>query len=154
MKSTIRTQRILYFILWAVILLWVTLAECDILPTAFLPDTPEAAYWGSMAVIITTLGGTFFALRLMVMKPFGHHMGHSDESTARQHYIRLAAGRTLILTIAAICNLLVYYGMATDTSATYGLLIITIATLFCLPGEQEFQSMRQRHSADSNHSAS
>ncbi len=154
MKAFIRTQRYLYFTLWAIVILWVTLSESDILPTAYLPDTPEAAYWGSMAVVVATLGGTFLALRLMVMKPFVQRIGQHDEQAALQQYVRLATGRTLILAIAAASNLVVYYGMATDTSATYGLLIIAIAMVFCLPSEGEYRSLRQRHTASNNTTAS
>lgn len=111
----------------------VLLFEEHVLPSGFIPPTPETNYVLSLISLIVTFGGIFIALRLFKKEKQEMTRAGEDTEAQRQVYLKWNGRRLGIIFSAAFTNLIIYYGGAFNESAMYSLIITLIGALFCWP---------------------
>lgn len=134
--------KLAYAFIWIVGIIWTVLSEMEAIPTEYVSDTPEIAYYVSLASIITAIGGTYMALRLLAFQRVKKAINSSSQETKRMNtYLKWAGIRIIIMAIAVWTNLVLYYATSYSNSTQYCLLIALVATLFCCPSTGEYISL-------------
>lgn len=139
-----RSQYIYIGTLLSALLFWF-LNLYEILPVEYLSnDMKETLYVLDIVSIILSLGGTFLALRLMVIRKVKNLIVTPSMNEALGIYCKWANIRSAILGIMLLAGIAIYYASAYNTSAKYCILISMIATVFCVPGKEEFEKLRNK----------
>lgn len=129
--SAPRTSRIVYLSLCLLGFVYAVLCETDLLPTGYLPVTPQTAYALHMLCIVLTLAGTWGALRLFAVKRIKRALGDRPALLLPLNLLR-----TSIQALVIAVNLLIYYATL-STTPLYCLLISLVGFIFCWPKDEE-----------------
>ena len=128
----IKVLRIDYVLTLAAAGLLAAAFELGWLPSGFVEATPETLYTANLFSIVTALGGTYLALRLMAFGKVKRMVAESEKA-----YCKFLALRQLIIGVAIYANLFLYYALlSADNAAMYCLLITLVAHCFCWPAAQ------------------
>lgn len=134
---------IIYIFIWLVTGLIALLSEKEVLPVEYLPHNANTDYFVSLLSIFSSIGGTYFALRLLAFKSFLKKISEADTAElawatfCKWSYIRLT-----IIATAMWINVTLYYATSYYESIKYCLLIVMIAAVFCWPSKGEFENKR------------
>lgn len=131
--------RLAYAGLWVVTALLVALWETDVMPRDYVPSSPDTDYALSLVSVVTAIGGTYLALRLMSFKRLRRRLKATvaDEPANVRAYLGLSAVRVGIIATAIFVNIVIYYASTYVTSARYCALIALIGAVFCWPSDVE-----------------
>lgn len=128
----IKVLRIDYVLTLAAAGLLAAAFELGWLPSGFVEATPETLYTANLFSIVTALGGTYLALRLMAFGKVKRMVAECEKA-----YCKFLALRQLIIGVALYANLFLYYALLSpDNTAMYCLLITLVAHCFCWPAAQ------------------
>lgn len=133
-------RRLLWHILgmYLLLVLYVSLSEYEILPTHMVAD-PYIIYVLDILSFVAILAGTFFSLRLFGMKrPLQAFAMAETPEEQYSVYGRWALGRQYFIWACLFGCTLIYYLSEQSTSAIFGMLILLLTNLFCLPSVKEF----------------
>lgn len=122
-----RTQTILMSVfvgLLAITLLWVVLAETDVIETGQLALNAQQEFVQVAVMEIATLGTVFLALRLFKFKAIHKELVELKE----QALLKWGLIRLILLELPMLCNTLFYYQFM---NTTFG--YMAIIQLLCLP---------------------
>ncbi len=125
--NTPKVSRIVYITLCLLGIAYAAACEADLLPTGYLPVTPQMAYALQMLCIVLTLGGTWGALRLFAVRRVRQALGKRPNLLLPLNLLR-----TSIQGLVIAVNLLIYYATL-STTPLYCLLISLIGFIFCWP---------------------
>lgn len=139
----IKTLRLSYISIWIITGLIAFCSEKEWLPVEYLPHNPNADYAIGLISIVSAIGGTYLALRLLAFKSFVGKLLDRDEAVAWHLFCQWSYARLVILAVAMWTNVVLYYGSAYYESIKYDLLIVMIAAVFCWPSVGEFQNKRK-----------
>ena len=128
-----RKYKIIYILIWAVVLLCVLFQEIDLLPQAFLPQSPVAVYVADLISVATAVIGIYFACRLFSFKKVKEELNSEDRETALAAQKRWNGRRLLILAVAVFPSAFLYYAMSFRETSLYCMLIALTGSLFCWP---------------------
>lgn len=123
--------------LWAAVVLFALLCEINLLPTAYIVDTPVAVYATSLLCIVTAVAGSFFACRLLVTKRAAAEINVPDEAQAAAAWKKWNARRLMLNAVAIVPSAFIYYAQSFSQTSLYCLLIALTASLLCWPAERE-----------------
>ncbi len=144
MNTTFKKLQTLYLGIWATAALFVGLSELEILPTAYLAESPTTRYVTDLVAVVLTFGGTFLALRLPAFAAAKREMADTDDATAYAAYAKWSLRQLVCLAAVVWGNAVIYYACHFLSMAQYGLLIALIAAIFCYPSSpQAFLSPRR-----------
>lgn len=121
-----RTQKIVFILMLLTAVIFVALSECDIIPTGYISER-QILYRLEMLSVISTLGGTYLALRLLFFKK----IKQLDDVAKRKWMF----ARTAIIGFPVWLNTVLYYAGSYTTTAQYALLISLTACVFCWPAQ-------------------
>ncbi len=152
-KSPLFFPKLLYFATWIVGLALVVLFETGILPSAFFPDDAGIDYLLSAICVLTFLGGSYIAMRLMALRSVRACIAAAPETSRSALYARFANVRTGILAASILISMLAYYGTAAESTAQYALLILAIALVFCYPSESELRAITEQSAKKTDNGA-
>lgn len=130
-----KVPRGIYFAFLGVVLIFASLSELDVLPTAYLALNAQSAYAMNMLCVLLTLGGTFVSLRLFAMNKVKQNIKKNHSCIIEWNIIR-----TLILGVCMIINIMAYYALCNDTTPLYCFLITITGFVFCWPKMDEVAS--------------
>lgn len=134
-------RRLLWHILgmYLLLTLYVSLSEFELLPTHVISD-PYIQYLLEIVSFVSVIAGPFFALRLFAMKrPLQAFETATTTEEQQSVYGRWALGRQYFIWGCLLCCTLIYYLSEQSSSAIYGMLILLLTNLFCLPSFKEYQ---------------
>lgn len=139
----LRPAILAYVLVWVLGAAWALLSEFEVVPTEYLSSAPDVQYAISIATILTAIGGTFLALRLMAIARVKRSIAEAADEAARlKRYRQWALVRIGILAVAVWTNVVLYYASSYATSTRYCLLIALIAAVFCCPSKGEWEKMQ------------
>ena len=121
--------RLLFFGMWLLVGLWCLACEMDFITEGFLGHSPMLSYAFSTLCVITAVGGSWLACRLLAFPRIKQEVETDKTGRALKKWsaIRLSIN-SLAIFPSAIC----YYGL-TDTTALYCMLLALTASLLCIP---------------------
>ena len=125
--------RVLFFLLWCVTLLWVSLQELGVLPSAFLPATAEDRYVQDILCVVTAVGASYAACRLFVWKRIRASMENDDLHTRQIAHRRWGGVRLALLAVAILPSAFLHYASAYSQTSLYCLFIALTASILCWP---------------------
>lgn len=131
-----KKYQILFILLWAVVLLWIILQEADLLPQAFLPNSPVARYTCDLLSAATAIIGTYLACKLFAFEKIKKQLADEEEDNAHEAQKKWNGMRLLILAIAILPSAFIYYAQAFSQTALFCMLIALTGSLFCWPYEK------------------
>lgn len=143
-KSNLIRERICYVGALIVMGLWALLSELNLVPTNYLGHHPRLVYYLDLLSVVTSLGGTFVALRFFVFRRVAALLHVDSPVAAWQAYRCCCLARTGVLTLAVWFDVFYYYASDYTTTPGYCLLIGLIGWLFCWPSMEEFERLRAR----------
>lgn len=142
-KHPFLTIHVAYAFIWVAGILWALLSEGNLVPTEYITHSPTADYNVSLISIVTAIGGTYLALRLMALKRIRQSIANApDEAAARRIYVRWAWVRLGVMAAAVWTNVVLYYATSYSASTQYCLLIALIGAVFCRPSAGELNGRR------------
>lgn len=139
-RFSLNATKLLYVLVWVVGAAWAALSETEVVPTDYLPHDAQTEYIIGWMSIVTAIGGTYLALRLLAFKAVRRKLreaGNGDEEGALGVYLKWAGIRLAIAAVAVLTNVVLYYASAYSTSTQYCLLIALVGIVFCWPSRSE-----------------
>lgn len=133
-----------FLAIWAAAAAIAGLSEAELLPTGYLPATPQVQYAVSLACTILTLGGIYIALRLPATAAARKQVADKDEAAALAAYARWNLRQQACIATATLANCLAYYACDYGNAAQFGAVVTLIGSLFCWPSAAAFQSQHNR----------
>ena len=104
-----RIQKRLLLLLWAETLIVCSLFWFEVLPTGFIPTTPQAQYLVDLLCFALTFGGGYATLRFMALQPW----------------------RVAIMEVIIMTDVIGYFGCPADQTPMYCLLSALALSIFC-----------------------
>lgn len=126
-----------YYLFWILPVLFVLAYETDFLPVGLYADDPRMMYVWETIGILTAIICVPLALKLfsVVLKKKIDEV-HLTEAFSK--YIFWSGVRLVILEVAVLLNIIVYYLTLSNVGAFCALIAVT-ASVFCLPGEKRMR---------------
>ena len=148
------TLTLLYAALWLLVVAFVVLSECSVVPSEYIAYDPSSAYTISIVCIFSALGSMVLSFTMMRSKFVQKDVARcAGEEAQKRRYRAWLVGRMALTFVVALLNAVLYYGAAYDVSAKYCLLIALAACLVAYPSMKdcpEPQSIAQpEHQPDS-----
>ena len=128
-----RKYKILFIVIWAVVLLWIVLQETGFMQQAFLPQSPYAVYAADFISAATAIIGIYFACRLFSLKRVKEELNVEDRIAAHAALKKWNGLRMVILAVAILPSAFLYYAMCFRDTSLYCMLIALTGSLFCWP---------------------
>lgn len=127
-----------YYLFWVFPILFVVAYETNFLPVGLYADDPRMMYIWETVGILTAIICVPLALKLfsVVLKKKIDEV-HLTEALSK--YILWSGVRLVILEIAVLLNIVVYYLTLSNVGAFCALIAVT-ASIFCLPGEKRMRT--------------
>lgn len=105
---------------------FIALSECGIIPTDYISKSQKMLlYQLELLSVISTLGGTYLALRL-----FSFRRIKQQDFSAQKKWMSV---RTAIIGCPVWINAVLYYASSYSTTPKYCLLVALTACVFCWP---------------------
>ena len=124
----LNTSKITYLAISSIILVLAYLHESEIIGTGYWKANPQTEYFVQLFCTLSTLGLSWFSLRLFSIKKIRKIIDYCPESLRRWNLIRIA-----MISIPMLFNFEIYYAIIDNQSILYCFLITLIAFIFCWP---------------------
>lgn len=138
MKKTIVLPQLLYIGTLILLAAWTLLSETETLPTCYINNTPQIAYYINLSCIAASFGSLFVALRLFIIKSIKSKITQSNTSEAFATYLRIASLRIMIISGASFINLLLYYATSFEQTPLLCFFVALIGYFFSWPSKTNF----------------
>ena len=148
------TLTLLYAALWLLVVAFVVLSECSVVPSEYIGYDPSSAYTISIVCIFSALGSMVLSFTMMRSKFVQKDVVRcAGEEAQKRRYRAWLVGRMALTFVVALLNAALYYGAAYDVSAKYCLLIALAACLVAYPSMKDFPELpseaKHEHQPDS-----
>lgn len=126
-----------YYLFWVLPVLLVLAYEMNLLPVGLYADDPRMMYVWETVGILTAIVCVPLSLKLfsIVLK---RKIDEVHLTEALSKYIVWSGVRLVLLEVAVVLNIFVYYLTLSNVGAFCALIALT-ASVFCLPGEKRMR---------------
>lgn len=132
------TLTLLYAALWLLVVAFVVLSECSVVPSEYIAYDPSSAYTISIVCIFSALGSMVLSFTMMRSKFVQKDVARcAGEEAQKRRYRAWLVGRMALTFAVALLNAALYYGAAHEVSAKYCLLIALAACLVAYPSMKD-----------------
>lgn len=148
LKSTLKYQKTIFFIYWLVIIIGFVIGELTF-GRIDVVINPQGSYAAETIIILATAGVIPMALKLYSVKMNRQKWGLLSVKEGTKIFNKWSTIRLLLLSIVAIGALAVHY-LFLSSSAGFCALIVSFATLFCIPSKSKVKDLLLQHKEEIN----
>ena len=121
--------QLIYIAIWLSVGLLTLMFETGFLTEGFFDNSPAFSYIVSIVFIVTAVGGSWLACRLLAISHIKKEMENDTSGFAQKKWTAI---RLSITALAIYPSLISYYGLP-GTTPLYCLFIALTASLLCMP---------------------